>query len=308
MTLLQLEYFLAAAKHGSFSGAADELHLTQPGVSEQVRRLEAELGIPLFNRVGRGVVLTSAGRAFLPRAEEVVGAAARASESMAKLRSMRGGQITFGLFRNADYSILPALCSDFHARHPDVRLRLVGQNSGETAEEVRSGRLDAALVGGPIDPNGLDVVPVVRDEVLYVTAAPERGDRPVTIEELVVRPLILYDAQYAWRDTTRRQLERRAQAAGATLEPIFDVEHIEGALQMAAMGLGDTLATETVTMSQNFPENLFSVPFAEPLVDDYLFIARKGAPITAPIRELAELATRHLHRIMDRPSEAREAS
>ena len=77
---------------------------------------------------------------------------------------------------------------------------------------------------------------------------------------------------------------------------------------MAAMGLGDTLATETVTMSQNFPENLFSVPFAEPLVDDYLFIARKGAPITAPIRELAELATRHLHRIMDRPSEAREAS
>ena len=188
MTLLQLEYFLAAAKHGSFSGAADELHLTQPGVSEQVRRLEAELGIPLFNRVGRGVVLTSAGRAFLPRAEEVVGAAARASESMAKLRSMRGGQITFGLFRNADYSILPALCSDFHARHPDVRLRLVGQNSGETAEEVRSGRLDAALVGGPIDPNGLDVVPVVRDEVLYVTAAPERGDRPVTIEELVVAP------------------------------------------------------------------------------------------------------------------------
>src|SRR5687767_1842376 len=121
MNLLQLQYFVTTARLGSFTAAAEELRLSQPGVSEQVRRLETSLGMPLFTRVGRGLVLTAAGLTFLPHAEHVLAALERAADSVRDVRTLRGGQVTFGLFRNADYALLPRLLAEFHARHPNVR-------------------------------------------------------------------------------------------------------------------------------------------------------------------------------------------
>jgi DNA-binding transcriptional LysR family regulator len=294
MNLQQLHYFVTTARLGSFSAAADELRLTQPGVSDQVRRLERELGMPLFTRVGRGVVLTAAGRTLLPHAEHALAAVERAAESVTEVRTLRRGQITFGLFRNADYSLLPRLLKDFHERHPQVRLKVLGQNSGQTAEDVRAGRLEAALIAGPVDPAGLDVHPVATDEVLVVSASFGKRRAPLTIEELAERSLILYDVQFEYRDTTRRQLEEQAQRAGVRLEPLFDVEHIEGALALAALGLGDTLATRAVTLHRNFPDGLRGVPLAEPLYDRYVLVHRAGSPLTPPTRELATLAISHM--------------
>jgi DNA-binding transcriptional LysR family regulator len=294
MNIQQLHYFLATARLGSFSAAADELRLTQPAISDQVRRLESELGMPLFTRVGRGLVLTAAGRTFLPHAEHALAAVERAADSVTDVRTLRGGQVTFGLFRNADYSLLPRLLKDFHERHPAVRVKVLGQNSGETAEDVRAGRLEAALIAGPVDPAGLDVHPVATDEVLVVSARFGRRRAPITIEELAARALILYDVQFEYRDTTRRQLEEQAQRAGVRLEPVFDVEHVEGALALAALGLGDTLATRAVTAHRSFPAGLRGLPLAEPIHDRYVLVHRAGSPLTPPTRELAGLATHHL--------------
>jgi DNA-binding transcriptional LysR family regulator len=294
MNLQQLRYFLATARLGSFSAAADELRLTQPGVSDQVRRLERELGMPLFVRVGRGLTLTAAGRTLRPHAERVLAAVETAGEAISEVRTLRGGQLVFGLFRNADYYLLPRLVADFHAQHPAVRLKLLGQNSGETAEDVRAGQLDAAIVAGPIDPDGLEIRSIASDEILYVSAEPAHVRRPVTIEQLGKRPLILYDAAWDYRDTTRRQLEEQAQRAGVTLTPRFDVEHVEGALALASQRLGDTLATRAVTLHHSFPRNLQTVRLAQRVFDHYVLIQRRGAPLTPPIRELAAIAERHM--------------
>ena len=290
MTLLQLSYFLASARCGSFSAAAEELRLTQPAVSDQVRRLEGELGMALFTRVGRGLVLTPAGRTFQPRAERVLAAAEDAGESVRELRSLAGGQVTLGLFRNADYFLLPKLVEAFHRRHPEVRLRLVGQNSAETAEQVRAGRLEAAIVAGPVDPAGLTVRLVASDEVLVVGSSLVGRSDPVSISELAGSPLILYDAQYEFSDTTRRQLEAQAQAQGVALRASFDLEHVEGALALAALGLGWTLATRAITRHRSFPSNLAAVPMLERIYDRYVFIHRVGAPLTPGARELMEIA------------------
>jgi DNA-binding transcriptional LysR family regulator len=294
VNLQQLHYFVTTARLGSFSAAAEELRLTQPGVSDQVRRLEGELGMPLFTRVGRGLELTPAGRTFLPHAEHALDAVDRAAESVVEVRTLRGGQVTFGLFRNADYSLLPRLLKDFHERHPEVRVKILGQNSGETAEDVRAGRLEAAVIAGPVDPAGLDTHPIATDEVVVVGAGFGDREEPIAIEELAQRPLILYDVQFEYRDTTRRQLVEQAQRAGVKLEPLFDVEHLEGALALAALGLGDTLATRAVTAHRSFPENLSGVPLAEPVYDRYVLVHRAGSPLTPPTRVLAELAERHL--------------
>jgi len=110
LTLQQLEYFLAAYRHGSFSGAAEEMHLAQPSLSEQVRRLEAELGVQLFARVGRGLRATEAGETLRPHAEGTLAAAEAARESVVAVRELRGGIATFGTWSTARY--YPALSAD----------------------------------------------------------------------------------------------------------------------------------------------------------------------------------------------------
>ena len=129
MTLQQLSYFLAAAEHGSFSAAAESLHMAQPSLSEQIRRLEAELGVPLFARAGRRLELTEAGRLLLPQAERTLDAARVAQESVREVRDVTGGTVAFGTFGSAHHYLLGGLIEEFRRRHPSVRIRVVGQNS-----------------------------------------------------------------------------------------------------------------------------------------------------------------------------------
>ncbi|KMS87646.1 LysR family transcriptional regulator, partial [Streptomyces regensis] len=206
MTLNQLRAFLASARLGSFSAAATELRTTQPSVSELIKRMEDHYRVPLFTRGPRRLVLTAAGEELLPYAQQATEAAEGADRALRSLTSLDGGVATFGLLRNADYYFLSELLESFHARHPKVRLRIVGLNSVEVAEAVSSGDLEAGLVVLPIDGEGLDVTPLLRDEVVYVSADPQRTTQPVTMADLAAAKLILYDAHYGWRDPTRRQL------------------------------------------------------------------------------------------------------
>src|ERR1700759_5560311 len=105
MTLQQLTYFLAAAEHGSFSAAADALLMSPPSMSGQIRRLEAEMGVPLFIRAGRGIELTDAGRLLQPHAERTLAEAQQALESVREVRDLVAGTVTFGFFGGAHYSI-----------------------------------------------------------------------------------------------------------------------------------------------------------------------------------------------------------
>jgi DNA-binding transcriptional LysR family regulator len=288
MTLQQLRYVLAAARHGSFSAAAESLYLAQPSLSEQVRRLEEELGVALFARVGRGLELTEAGRRFLPEAERVLAATEHAREVAAEVRELRGGTITFGAFGIAGWFGLADVIETLRRRHPDVRLRAVGQNSSEVADAVRDGRLEAAVVVLPIDDQGLDVRPAIRDEVLYVSADPGRTKRRMSIKRLAAAPLILYDARWGDADPTRRQLADRAQRAGVRLEPIIEVEDVAVALDLASRGLGDTIVDSTIATGPDFPTGLRTVEFAEPLYDTFAFISRRGAPLSPGVRVVVE--------------------
>src|SRR5919205_2066157 len=184
MTLQQLTYFLAAAEHGSFSAAADALHMAQPSLSEQIRRLEAELGVPLFARAGRGLTLTEAGRLLRPHAQRTLADAEEAAASVREVRDLAGGTVAFGTFGSAHHYLLGGLVQEFRSRHPNVRVRVLGQNSAEVADAVRDGRLEAGLVVLPVDDRGLDVRPAMREEELYVSSDPARVLEPMTAERL----------------------------------------------------------------------------------------------------------------------------
>jgi len=300
MTIQQLQYFLAAARHGSFSAAAEELFLAQPTLSEQVRRLEGELGVALFVRLGRGVALTPAGQSLRPHAEAVLAAVDQAGASVSEVRELRGGTASFGTFGSAPLYLLADLVEDFRRRHPDVRLRVVGQNSSEVADAVREGRLEAALIVLPIDDEGLEVRPAIQDEILVCSADPEQVARPMSIERLGASALILYDARYGWEDPTRRQLADLAQRAGVRLEPDIEVEEMEAALDLAARGLGNTIVPRVLALGRRFPRRLGTTSFDPPLYDTFAVIQRRGAHLSPATRELLALAQRRIAQLLRR--------
>jgi DNA-binding transcriptional LysR family regulator len=301
VTLQQLEYFLAALDEGSFSAAAERLHLAQPSLSEQVRRLEGELGVALFARVGRGIVPTEAGLALRPHAEAALSAVEHAREAVVEQRELQGGIATFGTFGTARWYPGTQIVTAFRRRHPKVRVRLVGQNSSEVAAAVRDGELEAGLIALPIDDRGLDVRPIMRDEIVYASIEPARVRQAVTIEQLAAAPLILSDASYGLEDPTRRQLHELAQRAGVALVPQIDVEDVETAIELAARGLGDTIVARGIllTLGRRVPKKLGWTPFDEPLYDTFAFINRRGARLSPAAREFMALAEDHMQAMAD---------
>jgi DNA-binding transcriptional LysR family regulator len=300
MTLQQLTYFLAAVEHGSFSAAAESLFMAQPSLSDQVRRLEAELGVALFARAGRGLQLTEAGRLFRPHAERTVAAAQEAAESVRDVRDMTGGTVAFGTFGSAHHYLLAGLLEDFRTRHPNVRVRAIGQNSAEVADAVRDGELEAGLVALPIDDRGLDLRPAMREELLYVSADAERLREPMTIERLAAAPLILFDARFGSDDPMRRQLLERAQHAGVKLEAQIEVEYVTAALELCARGLGDTVTSQQMIRSRGLARKLGGVRFEPPLYDAFAFITRRSAHLSPATREFMRLAEKRVEALRRR--------
>jgi DNA-binding transcriptional LysR family regulator len=292
MTLNQLRAFLAVATLGTFTAAAASLQMSQPSVSELVKRIEQVYGVSLFTRGPRRLSLTSAGSELLPFAQQAVASADGADAALRSSTSLLGGVATFGLLRNANFYFLSQLLETFHERYPHVRLRIIGQNSVEVGDAVASGDLEAGLVVLPIDNDGLSVTPLMRDEVVFASADPDRTRDPMTIERLAASELILYDAHYGWRDPTRRQLASRAQVAGVDLTPIMEVEHVESALSIVSRGGGDTIVSRAVARSRVFPDNLHIVSFADPLWDVIAMVQRRDTVLSPATREIARLARR----------------
>jgi DNA-binding transcriptional LysR family regulator len=286
LSLQQVRCFCAALELGSFTAAAEVLRVSQPAVAEQIRKLERALGAELFVRAGRGVVATEAGRAFGEHAVRTLRALEDAADSVGELTALRGGSVGVGIFGEPSAWHVDELVLAFLGRHPDVSVRLVGRNSSAVVESVRRGELEAGVVLLPIDEERLDVRPIVRDEVLYVSASRERTRRPATIEQLASTPLVFYDAESGDNDPIRRQLAERAQALGLRLQPKVEVELKDIALRLVAAGVGDTYLPSAYTRAPYYPECLGAVSFSPVLHDSFAIVTRRGAQLSPGVREL----------------------
>jgi DNA-binding transcriptional LysR family regulator len=299
LSLQQLRCFCAALELGSFTAAADALRVSQPAVAEQVRKLERALGADLFVRAGRGVVATEAGRAFAEHATRSLRAVEDAADSVGELTALRSGTVEVGIFGEPSAWRMDELVAAFLRRHPNLSVRLVGRNSSAIVERVRRGELEAGVVLLPIDDDQLEVRPIVRDEVLYVSASPERTRRPATIERLATTPLVFYDAESGDRDPIRRQLAERAQALGVRLQPKVEVELKDIALRLVADGIGDSYLPTAYTHAPYYPQGLSTASFSPALYDTFAIISRPGARLSPGVRELLTELEAHMRAIAD---------
>ncbi|MBB3955256.1 LysR substrate-binding domain-containing protein [Novosphingobium sediminicola] len=175
MTLEQLRIFVAVAQSLNMTRAAQELNLTQPSVSAAMAALEGRHGLRLFDRVGRSIELSEAGRAFLPEARGVLARAREAAQALDDLAGLRRGSLRIAASQTVATYWLPARMARFAARHPGIALDLALGNTQESAEAVLAGEADLAFVEGEAQGDLLRVMPVGEDRLgLYA-----RADHPL---------------------------------------------------------------------------------------------------------------------------------
>ena len=216
MELRQLEYFVAVAEERNFTRAAARVHVAQPGVSAQVRRLERELGQALLDRSGRTVRLTAVGAAVLPYARAALGAVAAARIAVDELTGLVRGHVGVGVITSVAAD-LPGMLAAFHAEHPAVEITLTEANSDELLAALRSGELDLAMVGLATPPPPGIATQVVADEALVAAVAhdhPLAGRTGIGVTGLREQRLIsLPAAPGSARRSTRRAPARASGRA-----------------------------------------------------------------------------------------------
>ena len=148
VTLQQLRLFASAARHLSFARAAEELHVTQPAVSMQIRSLEDQVGLPLFDRGHRQLSLTTPGEYFLVYARRMLSTLKDAEDAMARMRGAQGGRLVIGLVSTAEY-FLPRLLARFVDEHPGVEVQLVIGNRQSLVQLLSRNDVDLAVMGRP---------------------------------------------------------------------------------------------------------------------------------------------------------------
>jgi DNA-binding transcriptional LysR family regulator len=220
MELRQLEYFAAVARHRHFTRAAEALYVTQPALSQQVRRLEAELGLSLFRRTPKGVELTAAGADLLVHAEKVLAEVAAARADMDRHTGISRG-VARVASTAADAPRLPEALADFHSDHPGIQIALRQGSTAEVIALVASGSVDVAVLALPGEPPpGVEAIPLTEEPLrLAVSVDDELAGTTVRIEDLRGRPFILAEPGTALRET----VVAATQAAGFSPLPLFEV-------------------------------------------------------------------------------------
>lgn len=244
MELREVETFLAIVQYGTFSRAAERLGYSQSAVTVQIRQLESELGVRLFDRVPRGAVLTEQGRAFSFHANEIMDAVNMAVASVEEPDVGAGemkGVVRLGSAESISTAILPELLVAFHRRCPYVQVVVSTDGRESMMESLRNNALDVVLtMERRVCERGLHVEPLRAERVAFVAAPgivpPVEGGGACDAEALARIPLVLTERGESYR----LELDRMLAERGISIEPLVEAGNTETLVHVAERGVGMT--------------------------------------------------------------------
>ncbi|NML55497.1 LysR family transcriptional regulator [Streptomyces sp. R302] len=296
MDLRQLEYFVAVAEERNFTRAAERVHISQSGVSAQIRRLEHELGAELFDRSARAVALTAAGEAALAHARAALASAEAVGRAVDEVTGLVRGRLTVGMVVGCTLTPLFDALAAFHAAHPGVEVLLQEDNSDRLAEGVRSGAVDLALIGAAAaTPDGLDALTIIDERIVAAVPHdhPLAGLPHLALRELTAHPLVCMPP-----GTGLRAVLDRA-CAEQDLRPSIALEAgaADAIADLAARGLG--VAVLSASMASVYADRLTALPLAD--VDIPALLALVWKPAHNPAVRTLLTHARHAFGLTDTP-------
>jgi len=242
MELHQLRYFCAVAESGSFSRAAEQSHVSQPSLSQQILKLEDELGARLFDRLGRSVRLTEVGKTFLPRARAVLRELEAARGDVVERKDSVGGAICVGVIPTIGPYFLPAQLTFLSRRFPQARVTVVEEITPALLERLRASVVDVAILALPIRGHEFETFPLLREDLF--AALPKKHKFPgraiISLKDLRAEDFLLLRDGHCFRDTAVAACDR------ARLHPqiVFESGQFSSILSMVGAGMGVSIVPE----------------------------------------------------------------
>ena len=265
MELRQLRAFVRVVNAGTFTRAAEELHLAQSAVSQSVGRLEAELGFELLRRTRDGVELTEAGTVVFERAREVVAGADAIRSDLAALRGLLEGTVALGTMLPPGPVDLPGLLARFHEAHPGIGVHVREGSAPEIMALLRRDELDVAFTGLPADrlADGLAGEQMLTEELLLITPPDHDLATPATasLTDLNSVPFIGYRRGSALRDTVDDAL----RAASAAPQIVFESDELVSVRELVARKLGVSIVPRSTVAADGPPVAAFPIGLQRPL-------------------------------------------
>jgi LysR family transcriptional regulator, transcription activator of glutamate synthase operon len=278
MEMHQLTYFESVSRHLHFTRAAQELHVAQPSVSQQIRKLEHELGAPLFNRMKRHVTLTEAGKTFLPHARAVLQRLEEARLEVQELSGLRKGTLAVGAPPSVGTHLLPRALAKFSARHPGITLSFREAGSRTLVSLLEEGELDLAVVIQPVRHPVLDTQPLIEEELLLAVpkshhlASSGTAEKRVRLAQLSQEPFVLLrEGAYDLRDQTLAACRR----AGFEPHVALDGGEMDSMLRFVAAGIGLAILPEMVLSDVDPDYGPVALHRLQPRLTRSLVIARR---------------------------------
>lgn len=275
MDIRQLRTFRSVAELGSLSKAADRLRTTQPGLSRQIKILEQELGVQLFLRNGRGMLLTSAGRMLLDRTEGLVRQIEQVRDDIKSTGGNPAGRVVLGLVPTVSAVLAGRLAHRVLSRFPDISLGIVESYGGHLVEWLHRGELDLAVTYGPAIDLHLSAQSIGYEDIAVV-GPPGSGlgaRKRVDLAWLLKQKLILPSKAHGLRTLLEKSVARRK----ATLKALIEVDSYRAQISLMEEGLGYTLLPASAIRAELAAKRLEMAVLANPTISRELVLASPAA-------------------------------
>lgn len=283
MDIRQLKYFTAVVDEGTISAAARSLHISQPPLSSQIRLLETEYGVKLFERGARGITLTEAGSTLYRHAKEILEMEKVTNDDMRELTTGRKGSIRIGVVSSGSSGEFFRGIKSFRRSNPDVNFIIYEANTYQLLEQLDAGKIELAVVRTPYRYKAAEQIVLRRDSVVAVGVKdllPGFPDRPIRLADLGGLPLIMYRR---WESIIREKCD----AEGFSPHVICLNDDARTSLAWAKAGMGIALVPTSILSDTG---DLSIVPLDEPELQTAICLLRKkGAPLSGSAAALLKM-------------------
>lgn len=242
MEIRQLEYFMAVCRELHFTRASEQLGVTQPTLSHQIKALETEIGMPLFDRIGKKTALTEAGSILFKHGTHIFQSIQSAKEEIHELREVKSGKLAIGVLKGELGMLVSATLFAFHQQYPDIQITVVGKD--DMVEGIIQNEIDIALTIVPIHDDRLTIVPLYEED-LYLTVShrhPLGAKNTIDLEQVKDEPFIIFPKNYQ----CRQQIDAAFKQIEAPLQPIIETDATESILKLVQAEAGVSILSKTL--------------------------------------------------------------